>query len=115
MAALQEVLKHYGTGVALGPVPPALAHAAHAGRKERRASGGNALLTLLPKDVQVIMLAASPRTECTYCAEFCVWGSFLVGAFVLPISHGTLMVYVRVLSGSLYHHYASFTSLEDVL
>lgn len=61
LVPLQEVLKHYGSEAALGPLPATLAQAAHTRRRERRAPGGNALLALLPKDVQVRMLGTPPR------------------------------------------------------
>ena len=52
---MQELLKHYGTAAALGPVPDALQ--ANAAPADSRGSGGspdsNALLLLLPEDLQV--------------------------------------------------------------
>ena len=51
----QEILKHYGSEASLGPVPAALVQAVKGRRKERPFTEGNALLALLPTDVQVSM------------------------------------------------------------
>ena len=51
----QELLKHYGSTAALGPVPDALHASATAGAGSRESGGSpdtNALLALLPEDSQ---------------------------------------------------------------